>query len=61
MLEARRGLQVAIELVGRETEGRIGAALDVLEAAHNRGILKRGMGILEEDREVLVAQDRGFL
>ena len=54
-------MQVAIEPVGRETEGRIGAALDVLEAAHNRGILKRAMGILEEDREVLVAQDRGFL
>ena len=59
--EARRGLEVAIELVSRETEGRMGAALDVLEGAHNRGMVGRGMGYLKEDGEVLVAQDRGFL
>lgn len=78
MMEARRGLEVAIELVGRETEERLGAAMDVLEAVGGRGmevktkekpnrVAKRvggaGGGSLngEEEGEVLVAADRGFL
>ena len=69
-------MEAAIELVGRETEGRMGAVMDVLEAVGARDVKARGKenrvaksvgttGILKENRaeegEVLVAADRGFL
>jgi len=68
LLEARRGLEVAIEMVGTETEEWMGVCLDVLEAAGGRtGSVKDRTGAVgvgggeNSKREVLVAADRGFL